>query len=283
MATAVINGASLRYEVLGTAGPWVAISPGGRRKLENNRPLAQRIAAAGFRVLIHDRRNCGQSDLLFGSAMQEHAVWADDLHALLLRLDAHTAFVGGASSGARLALHYALRYPESVQGLLLWRVTGGATAARHLADQYYGDYVVLAERGGMAAVCESEQFRELIAERPAARDELMRITREKFIAGMSDWRDQFLGLADQEVLGASEVQLRGLAVPVLVIPGNDIIHVRAAGAALQRLVPGCECHDIMPSGPDLDEIPFDLWDSKESEILGIFIDFMRRHSASQRG
>ena len=34
---------------------------------------------------------------------------------------------------------------------------------------------------------------------------------------------------------------------------------------------------------DLDEIPFDLWDSKETEILGIFIDFMRRHSASQRG
>ena len=64
MPIANVRGANINYEVLGTSGPWVALSPGGRRPLEGVKHLAERVASAGFRVLIHDRRNCGASDLV---------------------------------------------------------------------------------------------------------------------------------------------------------------------------------------------------------------------------
>ena len=35
MPIANVRGANINYEVLGTSGPWVALSPGGRRALEH--------------------------------------------------------------------------------------------------------------------------------------------------------------------------------------------------------------------------------------------------------
>jgi pimeloyl-ACP methyl ester carboxylesterase len=66
MPVANIRGVNLNYEVRGTHGPWMALSPGGRRSLDMVKSLAQRMANAGYRVLIHDRRNCGLSDIAIG-------------------------------------------------------------------------------------------------------------------------------------------------------------------------------------------------------------------------
>ena len=68
MIIAHLNGVELNYEVHGNAGPWVALMPGGRRGLDEIRSLAQRIAAAGYRVLTQDRRNCGASEVSTGAA-----------------------------------------------------------------------------------------------------------------------------------------------------------------------------------------------------------------------
>ena len=82
MPVANVRGANINYEVLGTHGPWVALSPGGRRALDNVKPLAQHMADRGYRVLIHDRRNCGVSDLVIGGDKSEYEIWADDLYEL---------------------------------------------------------------------------------------------------------------------------------------------------------------------------------------------------------
>jgi len=155
MANASVRGVTLHYEVIGSAGPWVAIAPGGRRGIEGVQSIAQRIAAAGYRVLVHDRRNCGASGVSIDGEGSEYEIWADDLHALLTQLGATRAFVGGSSSGCRMAILYALRFPTAVEGLLIWRVTGGGTAARRLARNYYTQYIEAAQSGGMAAVCET--------------------------------------------------------------------------------------------------------------------------------
>src|SRR5437868_184110 len=103
MPFAKIRGANLNYEVLGSGGPWVALSPGGRRSLEVVKSLAQRIADAGYRLLIHDRRNCGISDIVIGEKTSEYETWADDLHELLSHLNGFPAVLGGGSSGCRLS------------------------------------------------------------------------------------------------------------------------------------------------------------------------------------
>src|SRR5215467_13907916 len=115
MPIAHVLGININYEVLGANGPWVALSPGGRRALDNVKSLAQRMADAGYRVLIHDRRNCGLSDIVIGAETSEYETWADDLYALLGELNALPTIVGGSSSGCRLSLLFALKYPQAVR------------------------------------------------------------------------------------------------------------------------------------------------------------------------
>src|SRR4029079_10457687 len=102
MPIANVRGANINYEVLGTSGPWVALSPGGPRALDHVRSLAPHVADARYRVLIHDRRNCGVSDIVIGGDQSEYEIWADDLHELLAQLKAPPVIVGGRSYGCRL-------------------------------------------------------------------------------------------------------------------------------------------------------------------------------------
>src|SRR4051812_32890623 len=124
MPIANIRGAAIKYQVLGDNGPWVALSPGGRRGMEAVEGLANRLAAKGYRVLINDRRNTGGSEITIGGKESEYEIWADDQYALLHEVGGLPAVVGGSSSGCRTSLLFALRYPQSVRALLLWRVTG---------------------------------------------------------------------------------------------------------------------------------------------------------------
>lgn len=276
MPRATINGGEIAYDTMGKEGPWIAVSPGGRRGFDELGGYAHRFAEAGFRVLVHDRRNCGSSDLVLSGDQQEHEIWADDLHALLGTLGVSAAYIGGASSGARMALCYGLRYPSAARGLLLWRVSGSARSTRHLAHQYYASYAAIAKQGGMTAVAASDHFKAVIARNPAAREQLMRLSAEDFIRSMNAWNEAFLVGVDQPVIGASEAELRAMKVPMCLVPGNDFVHARSAGYALAKLVPGCEMHDIMPPGADLEEIPFESWQQKEADIVKIFVDFMRK-------
>lgn len=271
-----VRGVAIHFEVLGAKGPWVALSPGGRRPLEGVKPLAQRMAGAGYRVLIHDRRNCGASDITLGGNDPENEIWADDLHELLGQLKALPAVVGGGSSGCRLALLLALRHPKAVSGLLLWRVTGGRFAAQRLAEQYYGQFIKAAETGGMAAVCAMEHWKERIEARPANRGTLMKMDPQHFIAAMSEWRQYFIQGGDQPVLGASEADLKSIRVPACVIPGNDRTHAIQTGRTLARLLPRAELHELYDHDEDVDVVPPEEWQKKDGEIAAIFTSFLAR-------
>lgn len=282
MPVANVNAASIRYEVVGRQGPWVALSPGGRRPLEGVRPLAQRVADAGFRVLVHDRRNCGASDITIGGTKPENELWADDLHELLSQLKALPAVVGGGSSGCRMAILLALRHPSSVRALLLWRVTGGRFAAQRLAEQYYGQYIRAAERGGMAAVCEMEHWKERIAARPPNRDALMKMDPKRFIAALSQWREYFIQGGEQPVLGASAADLKSIKVPACVIPGNDRTHANEVGRNLARLLPHCQLDELYSRNEDVDVVPPEEWQKRDGEMATIFAQFLRRELAPEK-
>src|ERR1700716_2936208 len=138
MAEAKVRGITLYYEVIGNAGPWIALTPGSRRSCNELAPLSGMLARHGYRVLLHDRRNCGRSDVCIEARGAEHEVWADDLPDLCGELGAVPIYAGGSSAGARLALLFALRHPAAVKGLLLWRVTGGPHAGAKLPPPRYG-------------------------------------------------------------------------------------------------------------------------------------------------
>jgi pimeloyl-ACP methyl ester carboxylesterase len=276
MPIAAVRGVEINYEVLGERGPWVALQPGGRRGLEGVKPLGQKIAEAGNRVLVYDRRNCGASTISFDGGDSENEVWAADLHELLLQLDAFPAFIGGSSSGCRLALLAALRHPADVRGLLLWRVTGGTFAAERLVENYYTQFIEAAQREGMEAVCRTEHFAALIASNPANRQTLLSMGVERFIGVMNAWRRSFNEGADHPVIGLSPAELRSMTMPTCIIPGNDRTHPREPGQIAHRLMPNAEYHEVVTEDrPDLD-VALEDWNAKEGLLAAIFVDFLRR-------
>jgi len=242
----------------------------------NVRSLAERLAGAGYRVLIHDRRNCGASDVAFDGSQSEYEIWADDLHRLLIHLNALPAVIGGGSSGCRLAILFALKYPQAVRALLLWRITGGAFAAKRLADQYYDQYIELVRQGGMQAVADSEHFSDRIKANPRNRDRLLALDPKAFVEVMARWRRYFAASADLPVIGASEQELHSIKVPTCIIPGNDKTHSHVTGNAAHRMIKGSELHDLWPGDLDIDLFPVEDWATREGEQAAIFADFLKR-------
>ena len=188
MPRMTVRGVSLNYKIVGDKGPWMALTPGGHRGMDGVESLAEKMAAGGYRVVVHDRRNCGLSDMAFDDTQSEFETWADDLHALMSELGALPAVIGGSSSGCRLSLRFALKYPQAVTALLLWRVTGGPFAVNRLSREYYGQYLEAAENGGMAEVCKTGHYLEQCALRPENRALLLATDVKRFINAMFVWR-----------------------------------------------------------------------------------------------
>lgn len=280
MATINIRGVNLRYEIVGDNGPLVTLITGGRRGYDEFLPMAGKLSAEGFRVLLHDRRNTGASDILMSADEVEEAVWADDLHALLNELGEVPAFIGGSSSGARTALFFALRHPEAVRGLLLLRVTGGAFAAGRLPEAYYDQFIRAAEAGGMEAVCATPEYGERIAANGDNRKRLMEMPAQTFIEIQTRLRDLFMAGSDLPVFGVSEAELASLGVPTVIIPGNDRVHDSRVGQKVHTMIPGSELHMLPIEDSDEPVIPFTEWHDLEPEIVGVFADFMRRHGGT---
>src|SRR6476620_7887853 len=141
MPVANVRGVNIFYQVSGDQGPWVALITGGRRGHDEFVPLATKLAKAGYRVVLHDRRNTGRSDVLIEGDVAEEILWLDDLHELLKQLNAIPTFIGGSSAEARTAMRYYNRYPKDTRVVLRVRVTGGAIAAGRLAENYYGMFI----------------------------------------------------------------------------------------------------------------------------------------------
>ena len=280
MLEALVRGVHINYEIIGDNGPFVALTPGSRRSYAELINLSKAIAANGYRVLLHDRRNCGASDVAFDGSGSEHDVWADDLHALGNQLGALPMYVGGSSAGARLAILYAMRHPDGLRGLLLWRVTGGQEAVDKLSESYYGQYIKLAGQGGMQAVADSEHFAECSKARAANRERLLATDVGHFIKVMTLWREKFLQSATLPIVGASEADLDAIKAPACLIAGNDVIHTPATARKAARLIPNSELHeDVVEKLPD-DMLRKD-WDRKEwrdaePRMAAIFGAFLAR-------
>ncbi len=279
MPIAKVRGVNIRYAIYGEKGPMVALITGGRRGHDEFIPLAQKVAAEGYRVLLHDRRNTGASDVVIEGEDGEEAIWTDDLYELLGQLGERPAFVGGSSSGARTSMLFYLRHPDAVKALLLFRITGGPHPEARLPENYYGQYIKAAEQGGMAAVCDTEQYRERIAANPATKDRLMAMDPKAYIAQMKHWLSIFTAVKGSPVMGVTAEQLRSIKVPSVVIPGNDRTHNSSAGRAAHELIAGSILHQLPITDQDVDLQPYDQWAPLEPEIVATFVKLMKKVEA----
>jgi pimeloyl-ACP methyl ester carboxylesterase len=255
MPFAHIRGVDINYEVLGDRGPWVVLTTGGRYGMVGVHRLGELLGEAGYRAIVYDRRNCGSSSVsIEGEEPSEQEIWAEDLYALIQHLGASPAYVVGASAGSRTSLIMALKHPEAVRALLLYWVTGGPIAAERLGYNYAGQYVEAAERGGMAAVCETPHFAERIALNPKVRDYLMGLDPKVFIATMNRWWQYFKDDGGRPVIGVSDEDMASIKLPMIVTPGSDDVHRYASAEYLHARVPHSEWYDVYTQEEHADRV-----------------------------
>jgi len=282
MPVSKIRGVNINWQLIGDRGPWLIMTTGGRRGHEEFVPLAQKIAGHGYRVVLHDRRNTGASDILIEGDEGEEVIWTADMYELLRQQDAFPVFLSGGSSGARTSILFYLRYPEVVRGLLLLRVTGGAFAAGRLPENYYGQFIRAAENGGMAAVCSMEQWKERMDANPRNREYLQQLSTRQFIDVLRRWKAIFDGGAHLPVMGVTNEELQSIKVPTVIIPGNDKVHSSASGLTAHDHIPGSELHRLPIDDQDVPLIPFPEWSAYEDEIAKVLVNFMQRTVAAEK-
>ena len=253
MPYADINGVNIYYEEYGS-GPPVILTPGGRVDREGLRPIAA-LLSPKCRVIIHDRRNCGKSDVVITGDLSEQHLWAEEMADLLEYLGATPAYVAGGSAGSRTSLTLAVRHPEAVKGLFIWEVSGGPNSAKLMGPGYYGQYIEAARSGGMASVAETEFFAQRIADNPSNRERLLSMNVDDFCTVMQRWYDAFA--APNPVSDLTEEQLRSIRCPIVLFEGNtpDDVHHRSAAEAVDRLGPNT---DLRPSA----------WTHEEWAVIG---------------
>ena len=283
MATALINGCNIWYEMAGS-GQAIVFTPGGRSPGSMMSTIADEMSS-DYLTVIHDRRNCGASDVIIAGEGSDQEIWADDMAEMIRQLNIGPAYLSGWSSGCRLSILTAIRYPELVKGLLLGWVTGGATAAERLAYQYYGQFIEAAEAGGMEAVSATEFFAERIAQNRGNREKLLNMDPGEFISVMSRWSTFFTEGAHLPVIGATEEELGAIKVPTVIVAGNDEVHTLTAAQNLHRLLPQSEFHDPPISTDEWDRLwvgpPEDLARVRAERAAPIFREFLARVEAAE--
>jgi pimeloyl-ACP methyl ester carboxylesterase len=255
VATATVDGMTLGYEVIGETGrPWI-ITPGGRYAKEDPgiRPLAELIAAAGNRVVIWDRPNCGESDVRFDGA-SESEMQADALAALLRHLDLAPAVVMGGSGGARVSLLAAANHPDVAAGLAVLWISGGVFGLMTLAGFYCAPSLREAIMGGMPAVAELADWQEVIRRNPGNRQRILDQDRATFMRTMERWMAAYYPKPGEAVPGLTDEGAAAITVPTLVFRGgeSDWWHPRATSEAVAGLVPNARL--VEPPWPDTEWI-----------------------------
>ena len=241
-----INGLSIAYDLVGEGDKVITITPGGRfsRDTPGVRELAGELAAKGFKVLIWDRPNTGESDLCFDAECESFQN-ADTLAALIKALGLGKALVYGASGGSREALLVAIRHPNVVRGVLCQWLSGGGIGIATLPMAYNHDPAIAATLGGMEGVAEMPAFAELIRRNPRNRELLMAWDAEQFVLRMRQWADWFFCAPGQPISCVRAGDLEGLKVPVVILRSgkSDIHHTRETSEAVAAMIPGADLQE----------------------------------------
>ncbi|HWP37913.1 MAG TPA: alpha/beta hydrolase [Gemmatimonadales bacterium] len=238
-----VSAAGLAYDVVGRGDPVVLIHGFAldRRMWEPQMTGLTEAAPAGasFQVIRYDLRGHGRSTASFADSFAHH----DDLARLLDELVVRRAAVVGFSLGARVAVDFALAYPERVSGLVL----AGPSISGYVARERPAgiDSVFAAVRSGdtRRAAWSFAQMPMMVIRSDTAMHAFMRgIVLDN--AAIWDVRSN----PERALTPPAIVRLGALTVPVLLIAGDedipdilrtaDAVVAGTGGRAQKAVLPG---------------------------------------------
>jgi 2-hydroxy-6-oxonona-2,4-dienedioate hydrolase len=241
-----VNGGNVVYEILGSSGDLIVLTPGGRfsKEIPGLRPLAEALVDGGYRVLLWDRPNCGASDVQFYGQSESH-MRAETLHGLLTKLNLGPAIIAGGSGGARDSMLTTMLYPELVTKLVVWNIVGGLYGTFVLGS-YYVIPSILAVRGsGIEGLLKVPEWRERIEENPNNKQRLSDLDRDEFLKVMLRWLNAFVSKPGQTIPGVDDEMFDRITVPTLIIRGgeNDWDHPKRTSLEVSCLIKGSKLID----------------------------------------
>mmetsp|Transcript_39147 Transcript_39147/g.47388 ORF Transcript_39147/g.47388 Transcript_39147/m.47388 type:complete len:333 (+) Transcript_39147:76-1074(+) len=252
------DGVGIPFEVLGpNNGIPVLVTPGGKQgRGVAKTKIAKDLADAGYKVLIHDRRNGATADFGIGDGTKtEVEMQVDDTLALMRHLDMLPAFFTGTSNGARLGVLAYLKEPESVAGLVITDMTGGKKAADFLSNEYHLKFIKPAKTGGMKEVLKTDFFQAFVKANPCVEQSVLDTDVNKFLAVQKTSGDKIKGSAEWPVIGLTKEQLNAINCPTLCIWGrandpDDGMHTLEVNTALAKMIPGNTEPEIVLTADD---------------------------------
>lgn len=260
MSSIEINGGDVVYEILGSSGDLIALTPGGRfsKEIPGLRPLADALVDGGYRVLLWDRPNCGASDVQFYGQSESH-MRAETLRGLLTKLDTGPCIIAGGSGGARDSMLTTMLYPELVTKLVVWNIVGGIYGTFVLGSYYVVPSILAVRGSGVEGLLKVPEWRERIEENPANKQRLLDLDRDEFLTVMLRWLNAFVSKPGQTIPGVDDEMFGRITVPTLIIRGgeNDWDHPKRTSLEVNCLIKGSKLID--PPWPE------DAWERAGEE------------------
>ena len=195
------------------------------------------VLSGEFRVIRYDRRGYGASP-----APTEPFSNLDDLNRLFEELNVERASLIAMSSGGRLAIDFALEYPEKVRSLVLvGAVVGGFSYTRHFYSRgghLPEDLSTSATRDYYASADPYEVFSGNVA----ARQRVIELVRNSLVQDHGRFASS---RPDRPALG----RLNEIEAPTLILVGEfDIPDVHAHAGAINAGIDGSEREIIYKAG-----------------------------------
>ncbi|RXZ33679.1 alpha/beta hydrolase [Oxalobacteraceae bacterium CAVE-383] len=263
MPTAIIDGISTRYDVVGEGPPLLMFSPGGFDATVEKwsslgvyvrtRPLDN--LSKHYTCIVFDRRECGKSD-----GRVERVNWSDYVaqgKGLLDHLGIELAHIMGGCMGCSSVMAFAVAYPEATMSMVLYWPVGGAKY-RLSGHQRFAEHLAFVHQNGLEAVAalvakdgkafgadpRGGPWASVLRSNPAFAAEYVKMNVDKYkliVASMGRT------LIDRDTSpGAEPEDLMRLDIPAIIVPGRDASHATSAARYLQECLPKSEYWDIAP-------------------------------------
>ena len=237
MTRLAVNGVRLEARAAGTGPPLLLLHGFTGRGAS----WAPHLAAfrRRHRTIVVDLLGHGRSDAPTDPARHAVECQADDLAALLARLDAIPADVLGYSMGARIALRLALDHPAAVRRLVLESPSAGIADAGERAARRARDDALAAtiEREGIPAFVDHWEAQPIFTSQAALSPAARRRLRAERLANRVEGLAASLRGAGQGIAHPIGGELGVVHAPALVIAGALDATGRRRAEAVEATLP----------------------------------------------
>jgi len=284
VATAIIDGITTHYDVIGSGPPVLMFSPGGfDATIEKwtTQGIYARIRPVDhltkrYTCIVFDRRESGESGGRVEAITWLHYV--TQARGLLDHLKIHRAHIFGACMGCSPAVAFAVAHPADTLSMVLYWPVGGAPYRinSHLRFAEHLAYVKAHGVEGVVShvITEGKTFNQdprggpwasVIRRDPMFATAFMQQKVAKYVALVERMRES---LFDRDTApGAEPEDMFRLDVPAFIVPGRDKSHATSAARYLEECLPRADYWDVAVTDQTEDTVPQRLLDFLDRQAV----------------